>query len=127
MAGLNNRGARDSLLTGRDGLAGLEDATTSAVPQILRRCAVHDTGLPVMPASRRELAAAGLEPREGRRNRGGLVGTRLFGSAAEEGGDHWWEVRRRVRVTGRPARHTAGFVAEPGQLGYTENSAARCS
>ena len=69
MAGLNNRGARDSLLTCCDGLAGFGDAITSAFPQILQRCAVHDAGLPVMPASRRVLVAAGLEPREGRRNR----------------------------------------------------------
>jgi transposase-like protein len=89
IAGLANRGARDSLITCCDGLAGFEDAITSAFPQILQRCAVHGTGLPVMPASRRELVAAGLEPREGRRNRGRLVGTRLFGSAAEEGDDHW--------------------------------------
>ena len=88
-AALNNRGARDSLLTCGDGLAGFEDAITSAFPQILQRCAVHDTDPPVTPASRWELVAAGLEPREGRRNRGGLVGTRLFGSAAEEDGDHW--------------------------------------
>ena len=89
MAGLTNRGARDSLITCSDGLAGFEDAITSAFPQILQRYAVMTPGLPVMPASRRELVAAGLESRKGRRNRGGLVGTRLFGSAAEEGGDHW--------------------------------------
>ena len=56
MAGLNNRGARDSLITCGDGLAGFEDATTSAFPQIMQRCAVHDTGLLVMPTVQGSLA-----------------------------------------------------------------------
>ena len=60
MAALTNRGARNSPITCCDGLAGFEYAITSAFPQILQRCAVQDTGLPVMPASGRELGAAGL-------------------------------------------------------------------
>ena len=39
MAALTNRGARNSPITCCDGLAGFEDAITSAFPQILQRTA----------------------------------------------------------------------------------------
>ena len=64
MAELTNRGVRDIRITCCGGLAGFENTIASAFPQTLPRCVVHDAGLPVMPASRRELVAAVLRVAE---------------------------------------------------------------
>lgn len=121
-ADLNNRGVWDILITCCDGLAGFENAITSGFPRALQRCVVHDAARPVTPTSRRELVRRSYEPRKGQPDRGGLADTRLFGSAEEEGGGTGG-MPSAARVTGGLARHTAGFVAELGRLGYTGNSA----
>jgi transposase-like protein len=53
-----NRGARDILIACCDGLAGFGDAITGAFPRtVVRICVVRYAGVPVVPASRRELVA----------------------------------------------------------------------
>jgi len=90
MADLKNRGVRDILITCCDGLAGFEAAITSASG----RPSCKDA-LSITPACRLCRPRDGswwrrsYESRKGRHNRGGLIGTHLFGSAEEEGGDHW--------------------------------------
>jgi transposase-like protein len=59
MTDLRNRGVRDILIACCDGLAGFEDAITSAFPAtVVQRCVVHYADLRVMPMSRRECLVA---------------------------------------------------------------------
>ena len=59
MTDLRNRGVRDILIACCDGLAGFEDAITSAFPAtVVQRCVVHYADLRVMPTSRWELLVA---------------------------------------------------------------------
>jgi putative transposase len=59
MTDLRNRGVRDILIACCDGLAGFEDAITSAFPAtVVQRCVVHYADLGIMPSSRRELLVA---------------------------------------------------------------------
>jgi transposase-like protein len=59
MTDLRNRGVRDILIACCDGLAGFEDAITSAFPgTVVQRCVVHYADMRVMPTWRRELQVA---------------------------------------------------------------------
>ena len=68
-------GGQDGLILHVRVVLGLSDGTTRGV--ICSRAGVPDAG-------------GGLTSRGKRlHNRGGLIGTHLFGSAEGEGGDHW--------------------------------------
>jgi putative transposase len=59
MTDLRNRGVRDILIACCDGLAGFEDAITSAFGgTVVQRCVVHYADLGIMPTSGRECLAA---------------------------------------------------------------------
>jgi putative transposase len=70
MADPKNRGARDILIACCDGLAGFGDAIAGAFPRtVVRRCVVRYGGLPVVPASLRELVAVVAS-----RGKAGIIG-----------------------------------------------------
>jgi putative transposase len=65
MAGLRNRGVRDILIACRDGLAGFEDAITSAFPAtVVQRYVVRLIRNSLRPAARRDAAQVAQELRK---------------------------------------------------------------
>jgi putative transposase len=65
MADLKNRGVRDILIACCDGLAGFEDAITSAFPAtVVQRCVVHLIRNALRPVARRDAAQVAAELRK---------------------------------------------------------------
>jgi transposase-like protein len=65
MNDLRNRGVRDVLIACCDGLAGFEDAITSAFPQaVVQRCVVHLIRNALRPVARRDAAQVAKELRK---------------------------------------------------------------
>jgi hypothetical protein len=122
MTDLKNRGVRDILIACCDGLAGFEDAITSAFPAPW--CSAASCITPTCGLCRPGGGICWWRPdgrREGRHNPDSLIDTRLVGFPTRKG--LIMQDPSRARVTGPLQPYAAGFIEELSRLGYTAQSA----